>query len=479
MSEITSQFAAEYTLLSPPNAQSNDELRFLDLRVSNTGSAAWPHQGNNPITLSYRWRDNNGRLLPGEGPHIRLSASLEPGQSATLELPIHTPARAGFYTLEIQLIQEGVAWFDELGVAPLQQPFQVLEASTSGRVVCLINSSCRTRDAIGQHIVEQIRFFKARGDRVLAIVEDIDERWPREVRQHLVSCDLETLRSGQPSLAQRRAYEHFASADLVIVHYSAYYPLAEAIRIINRGQVIFDYHGVTPASIWSGIQGGEELAAGERNLRLARYADFAIAHSSYARDELIRGSGISAERIHLMPYVVPLDAFKPGPRDPDLIEKYGLEGKSVLLYIGRMAANKRVIDLVRALPLIQRAHPNTVLLLVGDTTTPPYPQLVAEAKQAAEELGVSKDVIFTGQVDKLPAYYQLCDLFVTASVHEGFCIPVIEAEASGKPVVGSDATALPETIGPGGLTFPAYNVEALAEQVIHLLNSRTVQPSPA
>ncbi len=465
-------FAASYAVKQAPAQQAVDELLFLDIDITNIGSQTWPHQGRGTFSLSYRWRDSNGQFIAGEGLHIALDRSVAPGQTVTIELPVEPPARPGSYRLAVELVQEGVAWSSELGVPSLDLPVEVVAGSVSGKVVCLINSNCWLRDAIGNHLIEQIRFFRARGDRVLGLVEDIDKRLPREVRRFLAPCSIETLRQDQPTLATRRAFEHFASADLTIVHYSAYYPLVEAIRLVARGQVIFDYHGITPSAIWSGVQGREELTKGEQQVRLVRYADQAIAHSSYARDELVANSGISPERVMLMPYVVPIDSFRPHAPDAALIERYELAGKAVLLYIGRMAANKRVIDLVRALPLVHERFPETVLLLVGDTQTPPHPQIVAEAQALAHELGCADQVIFTGQVDDLPAHYQLCDLFVTASIHEGFCIPVVEAEASGKPVVGAAATALPETIGPGGLTFAPGNVSELAEKIANLLEAK-------
>lgn len=464
--------AASYAVKIAPAQQAVDELLFLDVDIKNNGTQIWSHQGRGTFSLSYRWRDSNGQFIPGEGLHIALDRSVAPGQTVAMELPIEPPARPGSYQLAVELVQEGVAWLSELGVPSLDLPVEIVPGSGKGRVVCLINSNCWPRDAIGNHLVEQIRFFRERGDRVLGLVEDIDKRLPREVRRFLAPCSIETLRQDQPTLATRRAFEHFASAELTIVHYSAYYPLVEAIRLVGRGQVIFDYHGVTPSAIWSGVQGREELTRGEQQVRLVRYADQAIAHSSYARDELVANSGMSADRVMIMPYVVPIEAFRPHMPDAALVERYKLAGKPVLLYIGRMAANKRVSDLIRALPLVQQRFPDTVLLLVGDAQTPPYPQVVAEAQALAEELGCAEQVIFTGQVDDLPAYYQLCDLFVTASIHEGFCIPVVEAEASGKPVIGVAATALPETIGPGGLTFEPGNVTDLAEKISILLEAK-------
>jgi glycosyltransferase involved in cell wall biosynthesis len=89
-------------------------------------------------------------------------------------------------------------------------------------------------------------------------------------------------------------------------------------------------------------------------------------------------------------------------------------------------------------------------------------------------LGVADGVIFAGQVPdgELTAHYQLADVFVTASIHEGFCIPVLEAMACGTPVVGARATALPETIGPAGLTFRPEDPTDLAEKVLAILDSK-------
>jgi glycosyltransferase involved in cell wall biosynthesis len=60
---------------------------------------------------------------------------------------------------------------------------------------------------------------------------------------------------------------------------------------------------------------------------------------------------------------------------------------------------------------------------------------------------------------------------VTSSLHEGFCIPVIEAMGCGKPVVGTHATALPETIGLAGLTFRPEDPTDLASKVLEILRN--------
>jgi glycosyltransferase involved in cell wall biosynthesis len=112
-----------------------------------------------------------------------------------------------------------------------------------------------------------------------------------------------------------------------------------------------------------------------------------------------------------------------------------------------------------------------VLLLVGDDRSLLYAPVVARARALASELGVADGVIFAGQVpdEELPAHYHLADVFVTASIHEGFCIPVVEAMACGVPVVAAHTTALPETIGTAGLTFRSEDPADLAAKVLETL----------
>jgi O-antigen biosynthesis protein len=238
--------------------------------------------------------------------------------------------------------------------------------------------------------------------------------------------------------------------------------------------VVFDYHGVTSPQLWD-APGADALVEGQRRLDLARYADYAIAHSDFTRQELAATGALDPRRVYQMGYAVPLERFRPGLRSADLMMRYNLAAdQPVLLYVGRMADNKRIPDLVRGLAYVREQLPNTALLLVGDDRTTPYTQTVAQVHELAAQLGVASAVIFAGQVpdDELAAHYQLADVFVTASLHEGFCIPAIEAMACGLPVVGAHATALPSTIGPAGLTFRPEDPADLAAKVLELLGSR-------
>jgi O-antigen biosynthesis protein len=469
------RLGAQYTIVEPIPQATIDQPLLLHVRVRNTGAEPWPHRGAHPITLSYHWLDTQGKQIDFEGVRTMLSAPLRPGESAELTLQAEPPPRAGDYLLALDMVEEGVNWFSLQGVIPATIPISVGSGLVDAPRACVINGNCMLNDALGNHVLNQLRFFQARGYQALALVEHIDQRHPPEVRQHLARVTLDTLQAGAANPQTRRAVNHFANADIYVFNYSAYYPLVEAIRMVGHGVTIFDYHGVTPPHMWEGDD-TEALVEGQRQLQLARYADYAITHSSFTHDELLATGAVVAGRFYQMPYVVPLDRFRPGSRDPALVSRYGLaDDQPVLLYVGRMAANKRIVDLVHGLALIRKQLPRAVLLLVGDTSFPPHARVVAQTRHLAETLGVADGVIFAGQVpDKeLAAHYQLADVFVTASLHEGFCIPVVEAMACGTPVVGAHATALPETIGAGGLTFAPEDPADLAAKVLLILESRS------
>lgn len=148
----------------------------------------------------------------------------------------------------------------------------------------------------------------------------------------------------------------------------------------------------------------------------------------------------------------------------------------VILYVGRLAPNKRVEDVIRAFALFQRHRaPAASLVLVGsDSAFEPYG---AALKLLSEELGV-RNVRFTGHVsdDERDAWYRHADVFLNLSVHEGFGAPLVEALAHGLPVVARNAGAVAETLGGAGLVLDGDDLALVAEalhEVVHSERTRS------
>ena len=123
-----------------------------------------------------------------------------------------------------------------------------------------------------------------------------------------------------------------------------------------------------------------------------------------------------------------------------------------LLFVGRMIPNKRIDDLIRWFHAYKRwFNPRSRLLLVGSQGG--FELYVAMLHQLIARLGTA-DVHFLGHVsnEELVAYYEVADVFVCASEHEGFCVPLIESFHMGVPVLAYAATAVPASTSPYAAT---------------------------
>jgi len=139
------------------------------------------------------------------------------------------------------------------------------------------------------------------------------------------------------------------------------------------------------------------------------------------------------------------------------------DGRSNVLFVGRIIPNKKIDDLVRSFAFFQRhVKPESRLLLVGDYRG--FERYFDRLQELVRELRVS-DVVFTGQVDddELYAYYRVADVFLCLSEHEGFGVPLQEAMLFELPVIAYETGAVRETLRGGGLLLQDKSPELVAE----------------
>jgi glycosyltransferase involved in cell wall biosynthesis len=336
--------------------------------------------------------------------------------------------------------------------------------------VALLSYNARSGDAIGNQIAEKLAFFLDSGADVRVFVES-DQGLHPLVRPHARLLPPEPHGEGGKFLR---------GADLVVVDYSQGYALLGLLPLLvaERPRVLLDYHGVTPLELWGGSN-PEALANGQRWRGLVWFADGALVHSRFGRDELLKPTGFPANRTTTLGYPVEVPATPLAP-PRHLRERLGVaDDVRLLLYVGRLAKNKRAPLLAEVLGKLADRTPAVHAVVIGDNTD--VYRLEAEACQArATELGIADRLHILGRVSdtELRDAYRRADVFVMPSVHEGFCIPVIEAMASGLPVVAAAAAALPETVADAGLTFLADDVEDFARQVGRVLDAKHSEPMP-
>ncbi len=267
-----------------------------------------------------------------------------------------------------------------------------------------------------------------------------------------VSLALQNPR-GVPAAWRSRLARAGEPAELTILQYPIWFPLAETLRAAS-GATLFWYHGVTPPEMWSSAADRDVITRSVAGTELAWHAHLAVCDSPFIAEELRRYTGYPAERVRVVPLGVDVARFATPPPATELDQlrnRWHLTGRRVLLYVGRIAGNKRVDLLIEALARLADRYPNLHLLVVGDTDSlPAYRDLTAQLQRQAADRGVADRVTFAGRVEDVWPVYHLAEVFVTASQHEGFGVPLVEAMAAGVPVVAGASAALPWVLGAAG-----------------------------
>jgi glycosyltransferase involved in cell wall biosynthesis len=145
------------------------------------------------------------------------------------------------------------------------------------------------------------------------------------------------------------------------------------------------------------------------------------------------------------------------------------DDRTNILFVGRMIPNKRPDQLIRFFHAYQSIlNPDARLLLAGSSVQ--FEHYRASLQYLAAELGV-RDVHFLGQVsnEDLTALYDVADLYLCASEHEGFCVPLVEAFYKRVPVLAYAATAVPATMDGGGVLFDSTDPVRVAATMAAML----------
>ena len=222
------------------------------------------------------------------------------------------------------------------------------------------------------------------------------------------------------------------------------------------------YHNITPAEYFVTVNArvADRCRRGRAELaRLAPVTDLALGVSDFNRRELealgFRRTGVLPILIDWTNYALP---FVPAAAKT-------LGPGTTLLYVGRVAPNKRIEDLIKTYYFYRRLDPVSRLVIVGSAVDMDG-YLIACQKLAAE-LAVLNGVIFTGSVSQaeLCTYYRRASVYLSLSEHEGFCVPLLEAMHFGVPVVALAAAGVPETLGGAGLAVTEKDFPALAELI--------------
>lgn len=257
------------------------------------------------------------------------------------------------------------------------------------------------------------------------------------------------------------AYRHAKRQRQAIYHHSIGSDVPSFLQERNL-RLILIYHNVTPATYFRHVDPAWEnrSSQGQSQLRSLRaHVDLGLADSAY--NELgLKEAGY--ERTGVLPITID-EAHYDLVDNARLAEQLDAEGPT-LLFVGRLAPNKKQEDLVKLLYCYRRICPSAHLLLVGDRWTVGYDRWV---EQLAQKLELGRAVKLTGKVSQqdLVTCYRHSHLYISMSEHEGFGKPLVESMVLGLPVLAYAAAAVPYTLGHAGVQFHQKDFERLAELV--------------
>ena len=287
-------------------------------------------------------------------------------------------------------------------------------------------------DAIGNEVLASQRVLRAAGYASEIFIETADPR-------------LEDL-----TLDYREMVGKVGPEDILIHHFSIG-SRASRTAYALPGRMILVYHNITPPEYFLRVHNDLVKLCYHGRRELMAYitrAELALGDSEFNRQEL-EALGFTATGV--LP-VVPGFAHLDVKPDRSLAGSFDDEWTNIM-FVGRVIPNKRFEDLIRAFHAYKTFfNPRSRLLLVGSHAG--FERYVAMLHGMIARLDC-RDVHLVGHVsnEELTAYYEVADIFVSASEHEGFCVPLIESFYMGVPVLAYAATAVPATMDGAGILY--------------------------
>lgn len=324
-----------------------------------------------------------------------------------------------------------------------------LQAEKGTRIFQIV-SSLNYGDAVGNDVMTIQKFLREKGYKTGIFANHVHRKIPRGTAFSI---------GKMPKLRKN---------DIILYHFASEDPLTQVIKEAPC-KVILRYHNVTPPRFFKGfdINAEHNTKKGLRQIKeLAPYIDYGIVVSEFNKSNL-REMGYTCP-IDVAPILIQFDDYKKEPNQ-DVIDEYN-DGKTNIVFVGRMAPNKKVEDVISSFAEYKKTYDKDArLFLVGNfNENDKYYQFLLKH---IKKLGV-QDVIFPGHIpfDEILAYYSIADIFLCMSEHEGFCVPLVEAMFFNVPIIAYDSCAVPNTLDGTGVLIKDKNWDEIAAQMNKIIS---------
>ena len=246
-----------------------------------------------------------------------------------------------------------------------------------------------------------------------------------------------------------REYKKYSSSDnVVIFHFSIGSPVSKLFfRVPDKKMMI--YHNITPHEYFVDSHRilARECYKGRLEIKLfVDKVDLAVGDSEFNRREL---QAVGYRTTGVLPILMNFSKFDRAgnPVTRSLFDN----GKTILLFIGRLIPNKKFEDIIKTYYFYKKFfNPDSQLILAGDYRG--LERYFSSLQELVVRLNLM-DVHFSGHIDfaELLAYYRAAHVYLSMSEHEGFGVPLLEAFYMRIPVLAYAAGAVEETMNGGGI----------------------------
>ena len=250
--------------------------------------------------------------------------------------------------------------------------------------------------------------------------------------------------------------------DIIHINFALFGPLAIFKKYVFKTPFIYTSHGLPEPWLEPSLVYKIAYTFEHYLLRfVAFHSSVVVAVSNYVKEMLKKGYDVDSEVIY---HGIDADRFK-SKNNTQSKRKLGYsETDFIVLYVGKLHPYKDPITLIKAISEVAKKNANLHLVMIGDG------ELYPEVEKKISKLNLSNHVRLVRRVDNrtLKTLYDTADMFVLPSVSEAFGMALLEAMASGLPVIASNSGACPEVVGNAGLLFNHGDYTDLAEKIITL-----------
>ena len=254
--------------------------------------------------------------------------------------------------------------------------------------------------------------------------------------------------------------------NILFVHHSMGFDIFDYIVQLPDKKALI-YHNITPERFFDDEHTKMYIRKGLKQAKVYKdYLDYFIAASNYNRKELI---SMGHKNIDVMPVQISVDRFNNIKSNKNILKN----NKTInILFVGRLVRNKCQHEVIKSFAAYYKNfNQNSRLFLVGDDSITKY---IKEINELTRNIGIHKNVFITGKVseEELKAYYEIADVFLCMSEHEGFGVPLLESMKMGVPVIAYKSSAIAETMNGAGILVTEKNSDIIGSLINEIITDK-------